>query len=1080
MAEAGNGEQTVDQEIVTEKTEILDKWLLALKEDLASWISRLLSIELTVDSFTSVLDTGVVLCRLANFIQNTGDKFFINNSGCVRQGIFPPCGLTFKEREASQGSFIARDNVCNFIRWCRELGVPDVIMFETEDLVSNKNEKAVLLTLLEVARKVFKFGVDPPELVRLENEIDKELENESEPTPSIKIEKVTALKKKHKSHSLDDLVFEVQKKCQCTTRYPVQRISEGKYRMGESKNLIFVRVMRKHVMVRVGGGWDTLDRYFEKHDPCRIIAHRKTSRPSRPSSAHQQQTHELLVRSPSSMSTASVSSTESYDSTSTAYSQMSVSSTPPRQAAVTKCGHSPRQRTLSGGRSSPTYDRCLSPTRGSHTRHKSPCQRSTPPRTIEAQGRLSNKSISMQDLKGRGSDSSGMVTNIPIPTKHRPSSARRSSATPANESPAKPAQGIPGQRRKSVAVSPRKDSSGAAVKQRQQSTTRTNYRDNSQARMHSRSRSMQDLNKYKLTGPLDNDTRSNKSRPTSARARSSSGAAERSANAASQRKTSTSQATRKMTNTTSCNSPRRRSPPNQQSPVNHSPRIQRRSSSTPRGSTYSPLSSPRVSRRQVSSHSREMQKTATVSSPGPMIRAISNLSSSSSTSYRMKRSASFDSKNDLSSQALNKEHLMGKYKDATKSPSKTQSSAAGARSPTKQSRVPIKIPGKQGTAKQHGQRVPTKPRSMAREERMATQNGREFYDDLPTPFDNYSYTAEEQASLVYNEDDIHLTENQSGLNLDFNKDFRQAYPSNSGGSTPDTVKTIDSFLGGTGETLSTTTSDYDFPDYDSDDISGLKSPHSIRSSLSVSPSPSKDLLESGDAEGRANVGIMQRLKSLNVEQSSINPTLRGKIFTPTETDGASILPDELHTKSFSSVEYSNKEPEERSKFFDIEKECLADASNGACDDADQLESPRTFSLVNALIGSIEKRNVPKKTIRVKKNTTTIENTIPVIRDLSTESRTGDEAMTGSCGTAQESGLVYSKFPSTIGSSASMETPFRCIMNAQQLDENDNLQVEGKPHQNDGISNGTKDIIAREDIEEMKIAGKMGSSKHDEE
>lgn len=203
MAEAGNSEQTVDQEIVTEKTEILDKWLLALKEDLASWISRLLKIELTVDSFTSVLDTGVVLCRLANFIQNTGDQFFINNSGFVREGVFPPCGLTFKERGATQGSFIARDNVCNFIRWCRELGVPDVIMFETEDLVSNKNEKAVLLTLLEVARKVFKFGVDPPELVRLENEIDEELENESEPTPPIK---VTALKKKHKSHSLDDLV----------------------------------------------------------------------------------------------------------------------------------------------------------------------------------------------------------------------------------------------------------------------------------------------------------------------------------------------------------------------------------------------------------------------------------------------------------------------------------------------------------------------------------------------------------------------------------------------------------------------------------------------------------------------------------------------------------------------------------------------------------------------------------------------------------------------------------------------------------------------------------------------------------
>lgn len=349
--------------------------------------------------------------------------------------------------------------------------------------------------------------------------------------------------------------------------------------------------------------------------------------------------------------------------------------------------------------------------------------------------------------------------------------------------------------------------------------------------------------------------------------------------------------------------------------------------------------------------------------------------------------------------------------EASKSPSKIQSSVAGARSPTKQSRVPIKIPGKQGTAKQSGQRVPTKPRSMVREEHKATPNG---YDDLPTPFDNYSYTAEEQANLVSDKDYIHQTENQSELKLEFNGDSRQTYSSNSNGSTPDTVKTIDSFLAGTGENFSTTTSDYDFPDYDSDDISaGLKSPRSISSGLSISPSPSKELLESTrDAEGIANVGILQRLKSLNVEQSSIKPTLREKIFTSSEPDGDSILSGEQQTKSFSFVEYSKKEPEQRSKFFDIEKDCPAEASNGH-DDTDQLDSPRTFSLVHALIGSIEKRNIPNKNIREKKNTILIENTIPVVCDSSTEPRTGNEAMTGSRGTAQESGLVYSELPSTI-------------------------------------------------------------------
>ena len=31
----------------------------------------------------------------------------------------------------------------------------------------------------------------------------------------------------------------------------------------------FFQILRNHVMVRVGGGWDTLQHYLYKHDPCR-------------------------------------------------------------------------------------------------------------------------------------------------------------------------------------------------------------------------------------------------------------------------------------------------------------------------------------------------------------------------------------------------------------------------------------------------------------------------------------------------------------------------------------------------------------------------------------------------------------------------------------------------------------------------------------------------------------------------------------------------------------------------------------------------------------------------------------------
>lgn len=33
------------------------------------------------------------------------------------------------------------------------------------------------------------------------------------------------------------------------------KMADGKYRIGDTKTVIFVRILRTHVMVRVGGGW---------------------------------------------------------------------------------------------------------------------------------------------------------------------------------------------------------------------------------------------------------------------------------------------------------------------------------------------------------------------------------------------------------------------------------------------------------------------------------------------------------------------------------------------------------------------------------------------------------------------------------------------------------------------------------------------------------------------------------------------------------------------------------------------------------------------------------------------------------
>lgn len=45
---------------------------------------------------------------------------------------------------AQAGSFKARDNVSNFIKWARGLGIDSAVIFESDDLVENKNEKNVL------------------------------------------------------------------------------------------------------------------------------------------------------------------------------------------------------------------------------------------------------------------------------------------------------------------------------------------------------------------------------------------------------------------------------------------------------------------------------------------------------------------------------------------------------------------------------------------------------------------------------------------------------------------------------------------------------------------------------------------------------------------------------------------------------------------------------------------------------------------------------------------------------------------------------------------------------------------------
>jgi len=81
--------------------------------------------------------------------------------------------------DARPQTFNARDNVSQFIKWARIIaGVREVLMFESDDLILRKNEKNFILCLLEIARYGAKFGVSVPAIIRLEQEIEREIERD--------------------------------------------------------------------------------------------------------------------------------------------------------------------------------------------------------------------------------------------------------------------------------------------------------------------------------------------------------------------------------------------------------------------------------------------------------------------------------------------------------------------------------------------------------------------------------------------------------------------------------------------------------------------------------------------------------------------------------------------------------------------------------------------------------------------------------------------------------------------------------------------------------------------------------------
>ncbi|XP_031340328.1 GAS2-like protein pickled eggs isoform X2 [Photinus pyralis] len=340
--------KNVDENYVEEYTDkVVDvKYheLDLVKEDLAVWINKILGIHyLNRENLLQELDNGAILCHLALSIKRRAKIAIVG--GLINKGI-PKVREKYFEN-AMRKSFFSRDNMENFIQFCRSLGVHPNLLFESDDLVLHNNWRNVILCLLEVARLSVQYGIEPPNLVQFEKEVmgkshyptsdyqidsqiswqfqslpsrfncEEIINSHSSPTcePDNKEQSFCAIKGTDEQYqslpmsysaakaeidwktvkddfytfidskmlndtnkNFDELdrkveqaVYLLHSKCKCVNprlvKLKIKKIGEGRYTIA-GRNVFLLK--DRHMMVRVGGGWDTFEHFLQKYDPCQV------------------------------------------------------------------------------------------------------------------------------------------------------------------------------------------------------------------------------------------------------------------------------------------------------------------------------------------------------------------------------------------------------------------------------------------------------------------------------------------------------------------------------------------------------------------------------------------------------------------------------------------------------------------------------------------------------------------------------------------------------------------------------------------------------------------------------------------
>jgi len=219
-----------------------EAWILT--EEVVRWLNPILNLTMTKENLLDTLSSGVLLCKLI-------------------QRIDPKLPMPKIHESATAGSFFAHDNVKNFLKACVSLGVSEHVLFDSGALVSaEKNQRAVVHCILALAKVATKYGIAPPEIVKMEMELDElkksghGIDGKEKVTTSATPEEVAADSLIHKK---------VEEVCLELGLTVPDKIKMGVYKF-DSNTTAFVRVLRDTALVRWKDNWEELGSFMMQLD----------------------------------------------------------------------------------------------------------------------------------------------------------------------------------------------------------------------------------------------------------------------------------------------------------------------------------------------------------------------------------------------------------------------------------------------------------------------------------------------------------------------------------------------------------------------------------------------------------------------------------------------------------------------------------------------------------------------------------------------------------------------------------------------------------------------------------------------